>query len=97
MLEHGIDINKQRSKHLQDLKPANFDVVVILSERAAQSCVDFQGYAAVHPFDEPSSAEFTNEEDMVAVYRKLCEDMRLYFRDDFCAFIKTACRDGIVS
>src|SRR4051812_23713612 len=55
MREAGIDISRQRSKHVDDIKHVPFDYVVTVCDHASETCPLFRGATkVVHVgFDDP--------------------------------------------
>ena len=82
MAEAGVDITGQRSKHVDQLKPIDFDYVVTVCDNAAESCPVFSGSAKVvhQPFDDPPrrAREATTEEEALAPYRRVRDEIRQY-------------------
>lgn len=64
MAERHIDISGQRSKHLQEYTDREFDFVITVCDRAAQSCPRFPGPArCLHwSFVDPAAVEGGDEE-----------------------------------
>ncbi len=85
MAEAGVDISGQRSKTLDVLDGSEFDGVVTLCDRAAESCPVLPGAPRhVHrPFDDPPvlARDARTEEEALAPYRRV--------RDEIRAFIET--------
>jgi arsenate reductase (thioredoxin) len=85
MAEAGVDISKQRSKHVRELMNVPFKYVITLCDRANESCPIFPGTVKhVHVgFDDPPELAKTakTEEGALFFYRMV--------RDDIRAFIET--------
>lgn len=89
MAEAGVDISRQRSKHIDELKDTHMDYVVTVCGHAHESCPIFPGTTRViHAgFDDPPAlakkmaARGAGEEDQLDCYRKV--------RDEIRDFIKT--------
>jgi arsenate reductase (thioredoxin) len=85
MAESGIDISKQRSKHVRELMDIPFNFVITLCDQAHQSCPVFPGTVKrLHVgFDDPPklAKDAKTEEEALPFYRKV--------RDDIRAFIET--------
>ena len=82
MREHGIDISGNRSKHVKELLSLPFDYVVTVCDAASQECPLFPGKARIvhRGFDDPprlAAASRTDEERM-AIYRRVCIEIRDY-------------------
>ncbi len=85
MREAGVDISKQRSKHVREVLDVPFDYVVTVCDHAREVCPVFPGKAKmVHRgFDDPPSlAIYTvRHEDALNIYRRV--------RDEIKAFVLT--------
>jgi arsenate reductase len=85
MTEAGVDISRQRSKHVSELRGVEFDYVVTVCDHAHESCPVFPGQAKViHVgFDDPPrlAADAKTEEERLAPYRRV--------RDEIRAFVET--------
>jgi arsenate reductase len=85
MVEAGVDISGQRSKHVDELKGVRFDLVVTVCDRAAESCPLFPGTTRVvhHGFADPPrlAKSAKTEADALVHYRRV--------RDDIRAFVET--------
>ena len=77
MAELGIDISGQQSKTLDRYLQESFDAVVTVCDAANESCpVFFGAKSRLHwSFPDPSQATGT-EEDQLAVYRSVRDDIR---------------------
>jgi arsenate reductase len=82
MAEAGIDISRQRSKHVDELKNIDFDVVVTVCDHASERCPVFPGCARiVHvPFDDPPALARTakSEEEALEHYRRVRDEIRAF-------------------
>lgn len=80
MAEVGVDISGHRSKHLADLGGVEFDYVVTVCGHAREHCPVFPGRVkSVHvAFDDPPrlAAGATTEEERLAVYRRVRDEIR---------------------
>jgi len=80
MAEVGVDISKQRSKHVNDVKGIPFDYVVTLCDQAQEACPVFPGGGTrVHVgFDDPYTlAEgMQSEVEKLKVYRRVRDEIR---------------------
>ena len=85
MAEAGVDISKQRSKHVDELKEIPFDYVVTVCDNANETCPTFPGRTkVVHVgFDDPPALARTARSDGEALshYRRV--------RDEIKAFVQT--------
>jgi arsenate reductase len=84
MREAGVDISKQRSKHVDEFKNTEFDYVVTVCDQAHESCPLFPGKAkVVHvSFDDPPrlAKKTGGEEEVLKHYRRV--------RDEILAFVE---------
>lgn len=82
MAEAGVDISRQRSKHIDELRGVEFDYVVTVCDRAHQSCPVFPGKAKVIHlgFDDPPrlAANAKTEEERLAPYRRVRDELRAF-------------------
>jgi arsenate reductase len=85
MIEAGVDIRKQHSKHVDELKDVPFDYVVTVCDHANETCPVFPGRTTrIHVgFDDPPrlAKDARNEEEAMSHYRRV--------RDEIKAFIET--------
>jgi len=82
MVEVGVDISGQTSKHVDELLWVDFDYVVTLCDNARELCPLFSSKAKLihRGFEDPISV-IGSEEKILQAYRKT--------RDDIKEFIKT--------
>ena len=82
MAEAGVDISRQRSKTLSEVKDAPFDYVVTLCDQAHESCPLFPGKAKiVHAgFDDPPrlAKDARTEEEALGHYRRVRDEIRAF-------------------
>lgn len=80
MLEAGVDISGQRSRHIDELGKIEFDLVITLCGDANDSCPVFPGKAKVMHFgfeDPPKLAEgAADEEEALGHYRRVRDEIR---------------------
>jgi arsenate reductase len=85
MAEVGVDIARQRSKHVDELRRVGFDYVVTVCDRANETCPVFVGKTRrVHVgFDDPPrlAKGAASEAEALVYYRRV--------RDEIRAFIET--------
>ncbi len=79
MKEMGIDISRQRSKHLDEYGEESFDYIVTLCDDAAKTCPLFPGEGMrMHKgFPDPAAAAGSREERL-AVFRKVRDELKNY-------------------
>lgn len=80
MAEVGVDISRQRSKHINELADQRIDYVVTVCDHARETCPVFPGGAKVvhHAFDDPPhrAAAAATEEERLAPYRRVRDEIR---------------------
>ena len=77
MAQAGVDISRQESKHLDELKGIDFDYVITLCDHADQHCPAFGGKAKViHAgFEDPAKAQ-GSEKEVLAVFGRVCGQIK---------------------
>jgi arsenate reductase len=82
MAEAGVDISRQRSKHVDELKGIAFDYVVTVCDNAHEFCPLFPGKTrVVHVgFDDPPrlARESRTEEEALECYRRVRDEIRAF-------------------
>lgn len=80
MRELGIDISGHRSKSVDEYTDQTFDYVLTVCDNAKESCPIFPGKAKTihHSFEDPATVEGT-EEERLAAFRRVRDQLRLYF------------------
>ena len=82
MAEAGVDISRQRSKTLSEVKDVPFDFVVTLCDHAHESCPVFPvGTNVAHAgFDDPPrlAAQAKTEDEALAHYRRVRDEIRAF-------------------
>ena len=82
MAEAGVDISRQRSKHVDALADVSFDAVITVCDHANESCPVFPGRARrLHAgFDDPPRLALgaDSEEESLDCYRKVRDEIRRY-------------------
>ena len=85
MAEAGVDISAHRSKHVDELRDVDFDVVVTVCDSARERCPLFpRKVNVVHKsFDDPPclGRDARNEQEALTHYRRV--------RDEIRAFVET--------
>ena len=82
MAEAGVDISRQQSQRVEELRDAEFDVVVTVCAHADENCPTLPGVThTVHvPFDDPpklAGAEKTDDAALVH-YRRVRDEIRAF-------------------
>ena len=82
MREAGIDMSGHRSKHVDEFDGQQFDYVITVCENARETCPVFFGKAEKlhHDFEDPARAT-GSEQDRLAVFRRVRDQLRAYLRD----------------
>jgi arsenate reductase len=82
MSERGIDISRHRSKSVDEYRGEAFDLVVTVCDDAAENCpVWLGGGRKVHiSFEDPARAAGSDEERL-AVFRRVRDEMRQQLLD----------------
>jgi arsenate reductase len=82
MAEAGVDISKQWSKHVDELKGVRFDYVVTVCDNANETCPVFPGKVKrVHVgFDDPPrlAKDAKDEEEAMRHYRRVRDEIRAW-------------------
>ena len=81
MKEIGIDISGHRSKVVDEFADQSFDYVLTVCDNANESCPIYPGHAnRIHKgFDDPAAVQ-ASEEERLAAFRKVRDQIRAYFR-----------------
>jgi arsenate reductase len=82
MAEAGVDISRQRSKHVDEMKGIAFDYVVTVCDNAHESCPIFPGKTKVAHvgFDDPPRLARTakTEDEALEHYRRVRDQIRVF-------------------
>jgi arsenate reductase len=86
MRELGIDLAGHRSKHVDVFERQTFDYVLTVCDNAKESCPIFPGQTVRvhHSFEDPAAFNGSEEERM-ALFRKVRDEIRYYLRGAFRA------------
>ena len=80
MAEAGVDISKQWSKHVDELKDVQFDYLVTVCDNANETCPVFPGKTKrVHVgFDDPPrlAKDAKSEEEAMTHYRRVRDEIK---------------------
>jgi arsenate reductase len=81
MRELGIDLATHRSKHVDAFIGQSFDYVLTVCDNAKESCPIFPGETIRihHKFEDPAAFNGSEEEKM-ALFRKVRDEIRNYLR-----------------
>src|ERR1700683_5183382 len=82
MRELGIDISGHRSKSVEEFDGQHFDYVITVCDSARESCPVFFGSAEKlhHSFEDPAALN-GSQEDRLALYRRVRDELRSYLAD----------------
>lgn len=80
MRELGIDISGHRSKHVDEFDGQPFDYVITVCDNARESCPVLPGAAKRlhHSFDDPASLTGSEEEERLAIFQRVRDELRAY-------------------
>lgn len=82
MAEAGVDISKQKSQHVEDLKHIAFDYVITVCGHAHESCPIFPGRTQIihKGFDDPPklAQNAKTESEALTHYRRVRDEIRAY-------------------
>ena len=82
MRELGIDISGHRSKNVDEFEGQQFDYVITVCDNARETCPVFFGKAQkLHRDFEDPAAFSGSEEERLAVFRRVRDQLRTYLRD----------------
>ena len=90
MRELGIDISAHRSKNVEEFERQKFDYVITVCDNARETCPVFFGAAKKvhHDFEDPAAVAGTDEQRL-AVFRRVRDELRGYLREFNNAVAKT--------
>jgi len=79
MQDIGIDITKQKSKHIDDLPVKEFDYIITLCDHAAQNCPVFlgKGVRLHHGFSDPAAAQ-GSDQNVLEAFRKVRDELKQF-------------------
>jgi len=82
MRELGIDISGHRSKSVDEFNGQQFDYVLTVCDNAKESCPIFPGQTVTvhHNFEDPAELQ-GSEEERLALFRRVRDEIRQYLRD----------------
>ena len=84
MAESGVDISRQKSKHVNELAEIPFDYVVMVCSQAHETCPYFPSRArVVHVgFDDPPrlARDAASDEEALQCYRRVRDDIKAFVR-----------------
>ena len=82
MNELGIDISGHRSKSVDEFTGRQFDYVLTVCDNAKESCPLFPGKTVtIHrSFEDPAAVQ-GSEEERLATFRRIRDEIREYLKD----------------
>jgi arsenate reductase len=82
MRELGIDISGHCSKSVDEFTGQQFDYVLTVCDNARESCPIFPGQTVAihHNFEDPAAVQ-GSEEERLAAFRRVRDQISLYLRD----------------
>ena len=89
LAEIGIDISNNRSKSVDEFANAEIDFVLTVCDNANENCPYFPAKTKLihHSFEDPADVE-GNEETRLSAFRKIRDEIREYFENDFVKIIE---------
>ncbi|MEZ5065412.1 MAG: arsenate reductase ArsC [bacterium] len=82
MAEVGVDLTSHRSKHVDEVGPEGFDLIVTVCDHAREACpVPPAGVRTLHhSFDDPPALTRAarSEEEALAPYRRVRDEIRAF-------------------
>lgn len=82
LIEAGLDLEGQRSKHVDEFRGETFALIVTVCDRARESCPVFPGGArTIHRgFDDPPflAKSAASEEEALGHYRRVRDEIRRF-------------------
>lgn len=94
MAEVGIDISGQRSKSAAEFEDQSFDLVLTVCDHARESCPVYPGAKRLihHSFEDPAQVAGT-EEERLAAFRRVRNQMKAYFDAELLPILRTLSRE----
>ncbi len=90
LAEIGIDIENNRSKSVDEFANVEIDYVLTVCDNAKETCPYFPAKTKVihHSFDDPPSIGEADEETTLKIFRRVRDEIKTYFEDEFLQIIK---------
>jgi len=84
MNEIGVDISNHHAKSIEELSGTSFDIVVTVCDAAKETCPAFPGAGEhIHRGFEDPSAFTGTEQESLAVYRRVRDEIREWLEGRF--------------
>jgi len=83
MKEIGIDISGQRAKSVTEFTGQQFDYLITVCDTAKEVCPVIPGKARQihHNFEDPPPISIGSEEERLAIFRRVRDEIRAWIRD----------------
>jgi arsenate reductase (thioredoxin) len=83
--EIGIDISTNRSKSIDEFNGQDMDYVLTVCDNALTECPLFPAKTRLihHTFDDPPASDEFDEETRLDVFRRVRDEIKIYFETDF--------------
>ncbi len=90
LAEIGIDISENRSKSAEEFANEEIDYILTVCDNAKENCPYFPAKTKLihHSFEDPAEVE-GDEETRLNAFRKVRDEIREYFENDFVKILKT--------
>ncbi len=90
LAEIGIDISKNRSKSVDEFLNAEIDYVLTICDNAQENCPYFPAKTKFihHSFEDPAEVQ-GDQETRLNAFRKVRNEIRSYFENDFVKILET--------
>lgn len=84
MNEIDIDITNHYSKHIDEFKDKQFDIVVTVCDNAKETCPFFPGKNVIHKsFVDPGTVQGTDKKRLCA-FRQVRDEIKQWILNEFC-------------
>lgn len=85
LAEIGIDISKNRSKSVDEFNGQEIDYVLTVCDNAKENCPYFPAKTKLihHSFDDPPAADELDEEKRLTIFRRVRDEIKNYFENEF--------------
>jgi arsenate reductase (thioredoxin) len=90
LAEIGIDISNNRSKSVNEFINDEIDFVLTVCDNAKESCPYFPAKTKLihHSFEDPAETQ-GDEETRLNAFRKIRDEIKVYFKNDFVKILET--------
>lgn len=90
LAEVNIDISNNRSKSVDEFANEEIDYILTVCDNAKENCPYFPAKTKLihHSFADPAEVE-GNEETRLNAFRKVRDEIREYFENDFVKILET--------